>query len=127
MSVATEPCSGQLRQHSYAVVRGLFDAATTKRLREICDEFSERGRPWGWLRATWNRGSVCVWKKVGIARAGEARCSYLEWNGGKNWPVEGATEKLSEEFPFFFLLIIITKARQKGTEEYLRKLTKRDI
>ena len=37
MSIATEPCPGQLRQHSYAVVRGLFDTATTKRLREICE------------------------------------------------------------------------------------------
>jgi len=44
MDISTEPCPGQLRQHSYAVVRGLFDAATTKRLREICERVLEQWR-----------------------------------------------------------------------------------
>ncbi len=44
MDISTEPCPGQLRQHSYAVVRGLFDAATTERLREICERVLEQWR-----------------------------------------------------------------------------------
>jgi ectoine hydroxylase-related dioxygenase (phytanoyl-CoA dioxygenase family) len=44
MSVDTEPQPAQLREHSYAVVRGLFDAATTQRLREICERVLEQWR-----------------------------------------------------------------------------------
>ena len=42
MSIATEPGPAQLRQHSYAVVRGLFDAATTQRLRQISERVLEQ-------------------------------------------------------------------------------------
>ena len=44
MSIGTEPCPAQLREHSYAVVRSLFDAATTERLREICERVLEQWR-----------------------------------------------------------------------------------
>jgi len=44
MSVDNEPLPAQLREHSYAVVRGLFDVATTQRLREICERVLEQWR-----------------------------------------------------------------------------------
>lgn len=44
MSRATQPRPQQMRQHSYAVVRGLFDAATTQRLRGICERVLEQWR-----------------------------------------------------------------------------------
>ena len=44
MTVEIEPGPAQLREHSYAVVRGLFDAATTERLREICERVLEQWR-----------------------------------------------------------------------------------
>lgn len=44
MSNQNEPSPSQLREHSYAVVRGLFDAATTQRLREISERVLEQWR-----------------------------------------------------------------------------------
>ena len=44
MTVETEPGPAQLRDYSYAVVRGLFDAATTERLRGICERVLEQWR-----------------------------------------------------------------------------------
>ena len=44
MTVGIEPGPAQLREYSYAVVRGLFDAATTERLRAICERVLEQWR-----------------------------------------------------------------------------------
>jgi len=44
MSTATEPQPAQLREHSYAFVRGLFDTATVERLREISERVLEQWR-----------------------------------------------------------------------------------
>ena len=44
MTAEVEPRPAQLRQHSYAVVRGLFDAATVERLGAICDRVLKEWR-----------------------------------------------------------------------------------
>ena len=44
MTVGIEPGPAQLREYSYAVVRGLFDAATTERLGAICERVLEQWR-----------------------------------------------------------------------------------
>jgi len=44
MTIATDPPPAALRETSYAVVRGLFDTATTSRLHEICERVLEQWR-----------------------------------------------------------------------------------
>jgi len=44
VSIDTEPQPAQLRECSYAVVRGLFDLATAQRLRAICERVLEQWR-----------------------------------------------------------------------------------
>jgi|GEM_PF-6172879 hypothetical protein len=63
MSIATEPGPAQLRQHSYAVVRGLFDA-TTQRLRQI-------------MSGCWNSG---WWKRASrthFSGSEKSACKYV--------------------------------------------------